>query len=158
MRPATHNLIIRAAHGAELEQLNTLILRSKAVWGYDDAFMETCKDELSLCNRDLEQTEVAVAERAGTTDGVAQIQIIEREAELLKLFIEPCAIGSGAGRALFEWACHVARNRGAQSLLIDSDPDAAAFYRHMGACDIGLAPSGSVPGRMLPMLAYALTE
>jgi hypothetical protein len=33
---------------------------------------------------------------------------------------------------------------------------AAPFYRRMGAYDVGQAPSGSVPGRMLPKLVMNL--
>jgi hypothetical protein len=57
---------------------------------------------------------------------------------------------------LFDWAIDVARENGATQLIIDSDPCAAPFYRRMGAYDLGQAPSGSVPGRMLPRLAINL--
>ena len=40
--------------------------------------------------------------------------------------------------------------------MIEADPDAAPFYRRMGAQDVGLAPSGSIPGRMLPKLVKEL--
>ncbi|NNE24746.1 MAG: GNAT family N-acetyltransferase [Rhizobiales bacterium] len=156
MTPSIGQLQIRTAHRAELDLLNELILRSKAVWGYDEAFLAACKDELRLRRRDLKETSVAIAESDSRPLGVVQVKTFEQEAELLKLFIAPEAMGTGTGRALFKWACGVALEDGAESLVIDSDPDAAPFYRHMGACDIGLAPSGSIPGRMLPMLAYAL--
>ena len=151
-------LKIRAARCSELGLLNELCLRSKAVWGYDDDFMAECRAELSISVEELEQTDVAVAERDDRIIGVAQVKIEGQDAELLKLFIEPDAIGAGAGRALFDWTCTVARTAGAHNLLIDSDPYAAPFYRRMGARDIGLAPSGSIPGRMLPMLALCLIE
>ena len=156
MAPNYQELQIRAAHLAELDLLNELIVRSKAVWGYDEAFLAACRDELRLRHNDLKETSVAIAECGGRTLGVAQVKTFEQEAELFKLFIAPEAMGTGAGRALFDWACGVALDDGAERLVIDSDPDAAPFYRHMGARDIGLAPSGSIPGRMLPMLAYAL--
>jgi hypothetical protein len=54
------------------------------------------------------------------------------------------------------WAAGVARNMGATRLFIEADPDAAPFYRRMGAVDVGLAPSGSIPGRILPKLAVDL--
>jgi GNAT superfamily N-acetyltransferase len=78
------------------------------------------------------------------------------EADLLKLFVEPKALRSGTGRALLAWATDVAKKLGATRLTIDADPDAAAFYRGMGACDVGQTPSGSIPGRMLPKLAMNL--
>jgi hypothetical protein len=45
---------------------------------------------------------------------------------------------------------------GAARMTIEADPDAAPFYRHLGARDIGLAPSGSIAGRVLPKLALDL--
>jgi GNAT superfamily N-acetyltransferase len=75
---------------------------------------------------------------------------------LLKLFAEPGVLRRGVGRTLFAWATDVAREKGATRLIIDSDPGAAPFYRRMGAYDLSQAPSGSIPGRMLPRLAINL--
>jgi hypothetical protein len=41
-------------------------------------------------------------------------------------------------------------------MIIEADPDAAPFYRRLGARDAGLAPSGSIAGRMLPKLVVEL--
>ena len=153
-----NTLHIRPAQPAELAALNDLCVRSKASWGYAAAFMELCKDELKFSPEDLAETDVAVAVRDGRPVGVAQVKFADQDAELHMLFIEPDAMGTGAGKVLFTWACTVARDGGADALVIDSDPYAAPFYRRMGARDIGLAPSASIPGRMLPMLSYALTE
>ena len=79
-----------------------------------------------------------------------------RAADLLKLFVEPSVLRSGTGKALLAWATDVAKKLGAKRLTIEADPDAAPFYRRMGAYDVGQAPSGSVPGRMLPKLAMDL--
>ena len=68
---------------------------------------------------------------------------------MLKLFVEPSALRSGTGKALLAWATDVAKKLGATRLTIEADPDAAPFYRRMGAYDVGQAPSGSVPGRMI---------
>jgi hypothetical protein len=43
------------------------------------------------------------------------------------------------------WATDVAKKLGATRLTIEADPNAAPFYRGMGAYDVGQAPSGSVP-------------
>jgi GNAT superfamily N-acetyltransferase len=118
--------------------------------------MEACRGELSFEPRDLELTPIAVAELNGKSIGVAQIRVVEGEADLLKLFVEPKALRSGTGRALLAWATDVAKKLGATRLTIDADPDAAPFYRRMGACDVGQAPSGSIPGRMLPKLVMNL--
>ena len=149
-------LIIRAPTPNELSDLSDLCFRSKAVWGYDERFMEACRGELSFEPRDLELTPIAVAERNGKPIGVAQIKVVDGEADLLKLIVEPSALRSGVGKALLVWAIEVAKELGATRLTIDADPDAAPFYRRMGAYDVGQAPSGSVPGRLLPKLVMNL--
>ncbi|MGH6680151.1 MAG: GNAT family N-acetyltransferase [Bradyrhizobium sp.] len=131
-------------------------MRSKAVWGYDEAFLEACRSELSFDERDLQVTPIAVAVRDGKLIGVVQVKITGDQADLLKLFVEPGVLGCGVGGALLAWATNVARTNGAARLVIESDPNAAPFYRRMGACDVGQAPSGSIPGRMLPKLAIEL--
>jgi GNAT superfamily N-acetyltransferase len=149
-------LTIRPPTIDELSGLSDLCFRSKAVWGYDEEFMKACRGELSFKPRDLELTPIAVAECDGKPIGVAQLKIVDDEADLLKLFVEPSALRSGTGKALLAWATGVAKKLGATRLTIEADPDAAAFYRRMGAYDVGQAPSGSVPGRMLPKLAMNL--
>ena len=149
-------LTIRAPTIDELFDLSDLCFRSKAVWGYDVEFMDACRAELSFEPRDLELTPFAVAEHDGKPIGVAQVKVVDDEADLLKLFVEPSALRSGTGKALLVWATDVAKKLGATRLMIEADPDAAPFYRRMGAYDVGQAPSGSVPGRMLPKLAMNL--
>ena len=97
-----------------------------------------------------------VAEHDGKPIGVAQVKVVDGKADLLKLFVEPTALRSGIGKALLVWVTGVAKRLGATQLTIEADPDAAPFYRRMGAYDVGEAPSGSVPGRMLPKLAMNL--
>ena len=118
--------------------------------------MEACRRELSIGPCDLRSTSVAVAEQDSRPVGVAQIKVIGSEAHLLKLFVEPTVLRSGIGRALFAWATDLAISQGADRLLIEADPGAVPFYRRMGAQDVGLAPSGSIPGRMLPKLVKDL--
>jgi GNAT superfamily N-acetyltransferase len=148
--------MIRAPTIEELASLSELCLRSKAVWGYNEEFLEACRGELSFDQRDLHLTPIAVAEHGGKLVGVAQVKVIDNQADLLKLFVEPSALRRGVGRALLAWATNVAREKGATQLVIDSDPGAAPFYRRMGAYDVGEARSGSIPGRMLPKLAINL--
>lgn len=149
-------LIIRAPDIAELPALSELCMRSKAVWGYDAAFMEACRGELSFDPRDLDSSCIAVAARGHSVIGVAQVRMAGDEADLLKLFVEPAAMRGGVGQALFAWASDVARELGAEQMTIEADPDAAPFYRRLGARDAGLVPSGSIAGRWLPKLIVEL--
>ena len=72
----------------ELSDISDLCFRSKAIWGYDEEFMNACRAELSLEPRDLELTLIAVAENHGKLIGVAQVKVADDEADLLKLFVE----------------------------------------------------------------------
>jgi GNAT superfamily N-acetyltransferase len=149
-------LTIRSPTIDELSGLSDLCFRSKAIWGYDEEFIEACRSELSFEPRDLDLTPIAVAEHDGKPIGVAQLRVVDGEADLLKLFVEPSALRTGTGKALLAWATDVAKKLGATRLTIEADPDAAPFYRKMGAYDVGQAPSGSIPGRMLPKLSMNL--
>lgn len=151
-------LIFRPARPGEAGALSALCLRSKAVWGYDAAFIAACRAELTLGAEDFALCRLAVAELAGQVAGLAQVGPGPGPdvAELWKLFIAPEAQGRGLGRALMAWSCAAARARGARTLHIVADPGAEAFYRRIGASRTGEAPSGSIPGRVLPVLHLAL--
>lgn len=148
--------ILRPPTVEELPTLSALCFRSKSVWGYDNDFMEACRRELTIEPCDLRSTSIVVAERNGKIVGVAQVKVIGSEANLLKLFVEPTTLRSGVGGDLFVWASDQATSSGADHLVIEADPDAAPFYRRMGAQDCGLAPSGSISGRLLPKLIKEL--
>ena len=147
---------LRPPQEHELEALSALCLRSKAMWGYDQAFLDACRAELTIHAEELKTTDICVAEHDGTVVGVAQITITGDTADLQKMFVEPTAIGLGVGTSLFEWASSRATTLGAHQLTIDADPGAAGFYRKMGAIESGAVPSGSIPGRMLPRLVLKL--
>jgi GNAT superfamily N-acetyltransferase len=149
---------LRNARQNELPSLGELCLRSKAVWGYDDAFMTACRAELTLCPDELQSTHIQVAERGSTVVGMAQVNVTGTDAYLLKLFVEPALLGSGVGRLLFEWATAKARGLGAVRVIIEADPGAAPFYEHMGARYAGSAHSQSIPGRMLPRMQIELEQ
>ncbi len=145
---------LRPANRGEADYLTELCLRSKAVWGYDAAFMAACRAELTITARDMAQIQVAV--QYGRVVALAQLTQHGRIADIDKLFVDPAVLKSGAGRALFAWCMETARAAGAVALTVVADPDAAGFYRKMGMMDDGKEPSGSIPGRMLPKLHMTL--
>jgi GNAT superfamily N-acetyltransferase len=147
---------IRPARSDEADLLTELCLRSKAVWGYDEAFMRACRAELTLTEADCTAWSLRVAEAGGEIIGVVQVGVDGENADLAKLFVAPSTIRAGVGGQLFDWAVMTARDRGARWLFIDADPDAAGFYRRKGAIDDGTVPSGSIPGRVLPRLRLKL--
>ena len=150
--------ILRPARRDELARLSDVCMRSKAVHGYDEAFMSACRDELTLTAEDLDDARLVVAVNSGVAVGVAQIAVDWEGCFLEKLFVDPDHLGLGIGRRLLRWCADAARALGAEALIIESDPGAVPFYEAMGARHAGEAPSGSIPGRMLPRLTLSLSE
>lgn len=148
--------ILRPARPEDASALSELCMISKAYWGYDDAFMQACRAELTLTQSDFKHSKIQIAECDGKLAGMAQLEVNGDAAALEKLFVHPEAMGLGAGRALFQWATNEARAQGASFMTIEADPDAVPFYKRMGAKDDGQVLSGSIPGRVLPKLRYAL--
>lgn len=150
-------LRLRLPRPDEADALTELCVRSKASHGYDAAFMAACRDELTV-KLDSPGRRIAVVEENGCLLGLAEISIDGRTAELEKLFVEPSRFGLGVGRKLFQWAQAEAVGAGADRMMVDSDPNAAAFYRARGAVEVGSVPSGSIPGRLLPRLCLGLSK
>lgn len=144
--------LLRPARVEEAVKLSRLCLRSKAHWGYDAEFLRACAAELIVEPGPL----VRVAEVEGAPVGVAEISVAGDLAELEKLFVDPPWIGRGVGAPLFAWAATTARDLGARTLRVDADPGAVPFYRSRGAEVVGEAASGTIPGRMLPVLQLSL--
>jgi GNAT superfamily N-acetyltransferase len=151
-------ILIRNAKPGEGKNLTALCVRSKAHWGYDAAFMKKSAAALLVSEADIAAGRVLVAvDATGRTIGVACVMPEGETADLDVMFVDPPAIGSGAGRVLFEAAVALARVLGARRMTILADPNAAAFYERMGARFLRNAPSDAIPGRTLPLYEYDLT-
>ncbi|MFR9726853.1 GNAT family N-acetyltransferase [Streptomyces sp. MS19] len=151
----TDTVRIRPARRDEAAALTDLALRSKAHWGYDEAFMAACREELTLTAGRTERS--AVAERAdGALVGFTTVDGAPPQAVLGMMFVAPEAMGAGVGRLLFAHAVDTARASGCGRLVFDADPHAVGFYEAMGAVRIGETPSGSIPGRVLPLMEVRL--
>ena len=149
-------MLIRPATAEETALLSALAMRSKAFWGYDEVFLEACRAELTVDPERLERESVSVVCEDEVVLGFSAVRIDGREAELTDLFVDPDHIGSGLGRALWDHVVTQARLRGATRLRIESDPHAEDWYLRRGAVRVGMTPSGSIPGRNLPLLEYRL--
>ena len=57
--------VLRPPTVEELPTLSAFCLRSKAVWGYDEDFIEACRSELTIERCDLRSSSIAVAEENG---------------------------------------------------------------------------------------------
>ena len=154
---------IRPACAGEAGSLTALCLRSKAHWGYDAEFMRLCALVLTIGQDSIVEGRVLVAtDETGRAVGTASVMPDGEsggvDAELGLMFVEPTAIGSGVGRALFGEAARLARRLGYRRMTILADPNAAPFYERMGARFLRHAPSDAIPGRTLPFYDYDLAD
>jgi len=146
--------VIREATREDLPALGDVAMRSKAHWGYDQAFLDACQEELSPTEADLGPGLVTWDD--GRPRAIAHLVPGGAEAELYLLFVAPEAMGRGIGRALFDWALAQASAAGASTLALDADPFATPFYTRMGMVQVGEVPSQTWPDRLLPRMHYTL--
>jgi GNAT superfamily N-acetyltransferase len=145
---------VRRARSGEAAELTALVLRSKAVWGYDSEFMRRAAAELQVTEDDIRSRDILVAEAGGRLVGIAGVAHEEDPPELDLLFVDPDYKGTGLGKALLVAALAAARRRGLSELAIVSDPNAEPFYISQGAVRVGSQRSAST-ARQLPLLRIA---
>ncbi|GLY64651.1 GNAT family N-acetyltransferase [Amycolatopsis taiwanensis] len=143
-------LRLRAAEPHEADDITALTLRSKGHWGYDQAYLDRVRHLLVMRPEQVRDERVVVAERDGALLGYYQLGGEPPDGELMDLFVDPAAIGTGLGRVLWEHATSSARERGFRTLELESDPNAEPFYLHMGAHRVG--ERTVAPGRSLPVM------
>ncbi|MFG3338571.1 GNAT family N-acetyltransferase [Glycomyces sp. NPDC048151] len=148
----------RAARADEAGAVSALAVRSKAYWGYGEAFMEAIRDELTYSPLVCGSGMLVVAERAGRLLGFYRLVEGVPEARLESLFVDPPAIGTGVGKALLERALGAAEALGAQTVTLEADPNAESFYAKYGFVRTGELPSASIPGRMLPHMTFHIAR
>ena len=142
---------LRDAVPADAAALSELAVRSKGHWGYDAGFLERARPELTVTPEDVERLVLRVAMQDGTPLGFSAVDVQSTPAELLALWVEPFAIGTGVGRALLRDALETAAAHGTGGLLLESDPNAEAFYLRHGARRLGERRSTTTK-RLLPLL------
>lgn len=152
-------LAFRAASPGDAPGLRRLAIRAKAHWGYPPEFMRACREELMVSSQAIEAPDrhyVVAVEGAQIIGFYALEDQRGERIELGAMFVEPRRIGTGVGRQLMQRAMAHAAQLGARRLIIQSDPNALAFYQAAGASRCGERESESVPGRMLPLLQLDL--
>lgn len=148
---------IRHAKVEESAAITELGLRSKAHWGYSQAFMDACRDEFVFSDDFILAGNVFVLEDAGQIQAYTTIEDSTSEtATLGNLFVEPSAIGKGYGAKLWQYIKGEAVKRGYTRLIVESDPNAQAFYEKMGMRHYADKASSIFEGRFLPLLEIEL--
>lgn len=153
-----HKMSIRKARTDEGPILSRIALRSKAYWGYDESFIEACREDLTISEQKIEGNHVYVLENSSTIIGFYCLAAEGRTGRLDFLFIDPDYIGKGYGKILWESVIHTAREIGLDEFTIDSDPHAEEFYKKMGAVRIGEVESTVFRGRKLPLMKMMVSK
>ena len=148
---------IRRARWDEAEALTRLAMLSKQSNGYDATFMAACAEELRVTPALIDAHAYWVAEDEGLVGLVSlRIDADGEDGEVSAFFIHPEWQGRGIGRRLWAEVEQAARDKGLAALHLEADPAAEPFYRRLGFETVGAVPSGSIPGRALPLMRVAL--
>ena len=131
------SFLIRRARAGDAEALSAVAHAAKRHWEYPESWIEAWREELTVAPEYIRRHPVFVVTRVGVVVGFYALEMAGRTASLAHLWVEPRSIGGGFGRRLFEHACERARVEGGEGMVIDSDPNAAGFYRRLGAIEVG---------------------
>jgi GNAT superfamily N-acetyltransferase len=145
--------MIRRALPEEASTLTTIALEAKRHWGYPEHWIKHWESDLTVSADFVRENHVYVAEAEGEIRGFYALCVNGEKAELEHMWVTPAFIGSGIGKELFLDAMEKAAALAVRDVEISSDPNAAGFYKRMGAMQIGEVDS-PVDGqiRKLPRL------
>jgi GNAT superfamily N-acetyltransferase len=152
VKPSRKRVLVRPAWPDEGPVLSALALRSKAHWGYDDDFLEQCRDELTITRGRIGRERTRVAEINGEVAGFSSMEVHIGMADVCDLFVDPRFISTGIGQLLVNDMLLYACRHGIPLIHVEADPNATAFYARQGFTQCGEVPSGSIPGRNLPLM------
>jgi len=160
-------LSFRRASASDAKALSSLAMRSKALWGYDEAFMDLCVEELTVTPDMIASREVWIAAsdaEAASPIGFYTLILPDQPSEqadlgeLFLFFAEPAAKGTGVGGKMWRHMEAQLLAHDLKGVAFDADPFAEGFYQHMGAKIVGRSPSGSIPGRTLARMEKHLSK
>lgn len=146
-------MTIRSAAPEDAPTLTTIALDAKRHWGYPEHWIKHWESDLTISPEFIRDNHVYVDETDGQIRGFYALCVAGDKAELEHMWVTPSAIGTGIGKELFLDAMERAAKLNVNAVEICSDPNAAGFYKHMGATQIGEvdAPIDGEP-RKLPRL------
>jgi len=125
--------VIRRARPDEAALLHDLTGRSALYWGYEPEFLDWEPEAIAVTPEFLVQSVTNVLDEEGHINGYYALVGEPPGISLDKLFVEPRLIGTGRGKRSWCHAVATAREMGATALSLAADPNAAPFYRAMGA-------------------------
>jgi len=150
--------LIRHAKPDEADALTALAQRAKAHWGYSSAWMDAWRSQLTIAPDYIARHRVLVAELAGRLAGMCALEDKGPGWSLENVWVDPAHIGHGVGRALVQHALQLAASARPGPVMVESDPNAAGFYRQLGAREVGTVAAAmpGAPDRVLPVFEFRL--
>src|SRR5678815_2896829 len=128
---------IRRSSPEEAATLTTIALEAKRHWGYPEHWIKHWESDLTISSDFIRDNHVYVAEENGEIRGFYALCVADDKAELEHMWVTPALIGTGIGKELFLDAMERAAKLNVNAVEISSDPNAAGFYKRMGATQIG---------------------
>ena len=129
--------MIRPAAASEASVLTSMALEAKRYWGYPEHWIKHWESDLTISSQFIHDNYVYLAEDNGQIQGFYALIVTGDKAELDHMWVKPTLIGTGIGKELFLDAMERAAALKVIAVEILSDPNAAGFYRRLGATDVG---------------------
>ena len=119
--------------------LSDLALAVKGFWGYDQAFIESCRDELAFGPEDIGRRHFVVA---GLVVGCSSVDGDPPVGELGNMWIRPSKIGTGLGRVLWHDAMATHGRPGASGSCVLPTSHARSDAGHRCPVELTVAARG----------------
>jgi GNAT superfamily N-acetyltransferase len=143
--------MIRRSSPEDAATLTQIAFDAKRYWGYPEHWIRHWEADLTISSDFIRDNHVYVADDDGEIRGFYALCVTGNKAELEHMWVTPDFIGKGVGKELFLDAMERAAALNVTEVGFTSDPNAAGFYRRMGANEIGETES-AISGRKLPRM------
>jgi GNAT superfamily N-acetyltransferase len=129
--------MIKLASVGDAQTLTQIALDAKRHWGYPEHWIKHWESDLTISAEFITSNHVYVAENEGEIRGFYALCLVDEKAELEHLWVRPSHIGTGIGKELFLDAMERAAKLNVSEVGLSADPNAAGFYKRMGASQVG---------------------
>ena len=129
--------MIKPASVGDAQTLTQIALDAKRHWGYPEHWIKHWESDLTISAEFITSNHVYVAEDEGEIRGFYALCLVDEKAELEHLWVRPSHIGTGIGKELFLDAMERAAKLNVNEVELSADPNAAGFYKRMGASQVG---------------------
>ncbi len=155
-RFAIPSIAFRRALPEDAPQLHALTGQSTLYWGHEPEFLDWEPQSIAVTPELIAGSVTYLLEEGDRIAGYYTLVGEPPGMSLDKLFVEPDLIGTGRGKRLWLHAVATAQEMGATVLTFAADPNAAPFYRAMGAEWVREEETAR-PGWNLQWFRYSLT-